>query len=121
MRVDSAHMRSRNTQNCVLDGNTCTVFRPLNRLLNGRDRLLQRGCFAGFLLSTPAGDPSFRGFCERVGETDCLPPALTGRDFNGKLFGDSRLNSAAGFTPAEIAAFATAAESAGWRAAPRRS
>src|SRR6266496_3018576 len=65
---------------------------------------------AGFTIAEVA--PSFRVVCERVGATD----ACRLGDFTV-----SRFTSAAGFTPAAIAAFAAAADSAGCRAAPSKS
>src|SRR5260370_20756482 len=41
MRIDSPHVRTSNTQNCVLNGNAGTVFCLLDGFLNRSDSLLQ--------------------------------------------------------------------------------
>src|SRR5260370_6368171 len=61
--------------------------------------LCQRDCFSG------------------VVETGFKTTACAAADFPGA---GSRLTSAAGLTPAEIAALAADAESGGWRSAPRK-
>lgn len=66
---------------------------------------------------------SLRRFCELEagGEvSECLLE-FAAAFVDGEGFANSRLTSAAGFTPAAIAALAAAAESAGCRAVPRRS
>src|SRR5215469_14632435 len=71
--------------------------------------------FCGRLVVAVA--PSFRVFCGRLGDSWWrLRPVLGAGPFPG-----SRSRKAVGFTPAEIAAFAAAAESGGWWGVPRRS